>query len=91
LFWIFKKNIFFFFVFKLVNFYVYMYVFIYLCARQEYIVAFTKVLTMYQLYHTWIHSSPPTLLLVLGIFEIGSHKLFGAGFKPWSSWSLPLE
>jgi hypothetical protein len=25
-------------------------------------------------------------------FEIGSHKLFAqAGFKPWSSWSLPPE
>jgi hypothetical protein len=29
---------------------------------------------------------------VLGIFEIGSHKLLAkAGFKPWSSWSLPPE
>jgi hypothetical protein len=29
---------------------------------------------------------------VMDFFEIGSHKLFPwAGFKPWSSWSLPPE
>jgi hypothetical protein len=31
-------------------------------------------------------------LLVRDIFEIGSHELFArAGFKLWSSWSLPPE
>jgi hypothetical protein len=29
---------------------------LYCCARWEYIVAFTKFLPMYQIYHTWIHS-----------------------------------
>jgi hypothetical protein len=34
------------------------------------------------------HSTNP--FFVLGIFEIGFHELFArAGFKPWSSWSLP--
>jgi hypothetical protein len=29
--------------------------FFYCCTGWGYIVAFTKVLTMYQIYHTWIH------------------------------------
>jgi hypothetical protein len=33
--------------------------FLYCCAEWGYIVAFTKVLTMYQLYNTWIHTFLP--------------------------------
>jgi hypothetical protein len=33
----------------------FVFIFFLYCAVWEYIVAFTKVLTMYQLYHVWIH------------------------------------
>jgi hypothetical protein len=40
--------------------------------------------------YTLIHSTSP--FFVIGISQIGSHKLFAwAGLKPWSSWSLPPE
>jgi hypothetical protein len=38
--------------------------------------------------YTLSHS---TNLFLMGVFQIGSPKLFWADFKPWSSWSLPLE
>jgi hypothetical protein len=40
-----------------------------------------------------LHLKPPHQpFLAMGFFKIGSHKLFAqAGFKPWSSWSLPPE
>jgi hypothetical protein len=37
------------------------FLFFFIVVLWEYIVAFTKVLTMYQLYHTWIHT-PNTIL-----------------------------
>jgi hypothetical protein len=35
--------------------YCFNYFFLYCCAGWGYVVAFTKVLTIYQIYHTWIH------------------------------------
>jgi hypothetical protein len=39
------------------------FIFFYCCAGWGYIVAFTKVLTMYQIHHTCIHPPPTALLL----------------------------
>jgi hypothetical protein len=47
--------------------------FLYCCSWWGYIVAFTKVLTMYQLYHTWIHHfhhSPSSPFPIHGIVTI---------------------
>jgi hypothetical protein len=45
----------------------FLFIYFYCCAGWGYIVAFTKVLTIYQIYHTWIHPlhhsplSPPKM------------------------------
>jgi hypothetical protein len=55
----------------------------YHCAGWGYIVAFTKVLTMYQIYHTWIHpficslSFPPHQMFKCTNFYILSLALWG--------------
>jgi hypothetical protein len=47
--------------------------FFYCCAGLEYIVAFTKVLTMYHIYHTWIHHlhCSPLSAPIPGIVSMG--------------------
>jgi hypothetical protein len=56
------KISFFLFFFCCLNTILFIYLFFFFCAGWRYIVAFTKVLTMCQIYHTWIHLLPNTLL-----------------------------
>jgi hypothetical protein len=68
--------------------------FLYCCAEWGYIVAFTKVLTMYQLYRTWIHPFYHfplfPVLLINGRISTGIIFSFTCIYTHFLHWIHPL-